>query len=264
MQTNFKKHQIIRLQHVANKDFTAKKRLRGSHRRGIIPLIILVTTYISASYGQTTRPEPSRQWLSKGEITIINSLKINSSEIPPWLIAQMLHLSKDLEREVKGGRLTLPITKLNELLANPEKYQGRVLALKAIYVKSSDVKEPLQLSPDERCWSVLLLDVKYCHALQLFTSESPEKFRKNQLLSVIGVFLTTRVDTPETGDASQAIIVPVFVGTLHPMVEGGKSTGYNNFSQFMVIIIFLVFLYIGVRIYVGRKMKEKPFKGLRR
>jgi hypothetical protein len=154
------------------------------------------------------------------------------------------------------------VTERNELLADPNRYQGRIVALKAIYVKSSDVKEPLQLSPDERCWSVLLLDVKYCHALQIFTSEDPQKFKKNQLLYLIGVFLTTRLDEPEKGDTASPIVVPVFVGTLQPVADEVKPVENNNLSLMLMTVVFLTILYFLVRIYVGRKINRNPIKDL--
>ena len=227
-------------------------------------VVIAVTLFIANSYSQNTRPVEGKLGLSLSEVNAINSININASEIPPWIIAQLLHQSSDLKRELTAGRLHVSPMERNELMADPERYRGKVIALKAVYVKSSDVKEPLELAPDEQCWSVLLLDVKYCHALQLFTSENPERFRKNQLLYVVGVFLTTRVDQPEKGDMAQPIIVPVLIGTLLPIAENEKKSVYNEYSQFIVIIIVLTMLYILVRIYVGRKLKEKPLTGFHR
>jgi hypothetical protein len=265
MHTNFKHEQTLLSQIPTNKDFTTKIISAGLYRTLFWGITTILTTCNINTYGQITHPAETGTAISANDINAIYSLKINDSKIPPWAIAQLLHVSEDLKRASADGLKGSQPVELNELLADPERYRGKIIALKGMYVKSSDVKEPLGLARGEQCWSVLLLDVKYSHALQIFTSENPERFRKNQLLYAIGVFLTTRVDKPEKDDLASPLVVPVLVGRVLPMAEEGKNTGYSNFSHFLVIIIALTMAYILVRVYVGRKMKKTfDFDKLRR
>ncbi len=256
MHTNFKHEQTSRLQYTANKDFTIKKISFRSRPASILAAVITITCCSTIVYSQEVRTDEQKNMISTTDINVIESLKLNCSEIPPWIIAQLLHVSDDLKQSVSSGLLPASPMELNDLLADTEHYQGKIIALKTIYVKASDVKEPLELAPGEQCWSVLLLDVKYCHALQIFTSENPERFKKNQLLYALGVFLTTRLDKPEKGDASKPITVPVMIGTLLPVAEEVKDSDYIHFSRFLVIIIGLTITYIMIRVYVGKKMKK--------
>lgn len=195
--------------------------------------------------------------LTPQDKSYINSLQDNTDQIPAWLIAQLLHVSNSLAERLQGSDVSLPIVELNELLAHPARYRGKVIAIRTLYAKSSNVKELLQLAPDEQGWSTLLIDVNYHHAIQLFTSQDPSKFQKSQAVYAVGVFLTTRLDRPEKGASTQAISVPVIIGTLLPM--GPESPTGKNKKIFNVLapIILLTVIYIFVKIYTARSTNVK-------
>jgi hypothetical protein len=256
MRIFFKDHRTEVLQVSAFKGVTVESFRNERRFFHNILFVLIVTLFQITTYGQSTTKGRPADLLSAQETRYINSLADNSRDIPPWLIAQLLHVSTDLADEFAQAKKELPLIKLNNILAEPTRYKGRVVALKTLFVKSSDVKDPLQLSPGEHCWSVLLLDVKYCKALQLFTTQDPKKFRKNQVFYAIGVFLTTRQDEPLEGDTTQPLTVPVLIGTLLPVETPASPSNSKNFFPFLIVIFFLTVLYIIVRIYVARILKR--------
>jgi hypothetical protein len=242
---------------LANKGFTTENVLSVRPAAIATHILFIITLLFSICYADSTSKGPITLNLTARDKSYINSLKDNTDQIPAWLLAQLLHISNSLADRLQEPNVSLPIVELNELLANPACYRGKIIAIRTLYAKSSNVKELLQLAPDEQGWSTLLIDVKYHHAIQLFTSQDPSKFQKSQAVYAIGVFLTTRLDQPEKDASSQAITVPVIVGTLLPMGPELPTGKNNKLFNFLVPIIFLTVIYIFVKIYIARSKNVK-------
>ena len=220
--------------------------------------VLFVLSLLPATiYAKNASPGPVSPDLTPQDKSYIYSLQDNTDHIPAWLIAQLLHVSNSLSHKLQEPTGSFPLVELNELLADPARYRGRVVAIRALYAKSSNVNELLQLAPNEQAWSVLLIDALYHHAIQLFTSQDPSKFYKSQALYAVGVFLTTRMDRPEQGSETQSIVVPVIIGTLVPVSPELPPVKNNKIFNFLVLIILLIVIYIFVKIYLANYTNVK-------
>jgi hypothetical protein len=237
------------LYHAANKRLTTENVLLICATYVKLAAVILLTLLLSNSYAIISPGDSLAADLTPQDKSYINSLTNNIDQIPAWLIAQLLHVSNSLADKIKEKNTALPVIELNDLLADPDHYRGQVVAIKTLYAKSSDVKELLQLAPDEQAWSVLLIDAQYHHALQLFTNQNPSKFQKSQLVYAIGVFLTTRLDRPEKDNGAQSIVVPVIIGTIMPVDVELPPVKNKKIFNFLAPVILLTVIYMLVKIY---------------
>ena len=205
------------------------------------------------AYAQTTNPVAPDGLLTRNEEKLIHSLPTNPEKIPAWLIAELLPRSTKLHRGLVSNNYnfnSIKIVQLNQLLANPDKYQAKLIALKALFATSEPVAEKLNLIPPDRCWSVISLDVKYLHPIQCFTSQRPCKFRKGRQIYIIGYYITNRLARQEN---NKEILVPVIIGTALPTDAGfNQRHSGKNFKGFLGLIAILVLLYLIIRIYIER------------
>jgi hypothetical protein len=257
MRINFKSLKKLLLYPIVNKVFTTENVLSVRPADVALRTIIVTSLLLSSTYGNPTTDKSISLDLTPQNRSYINSLQDNTDQIPAWLVAQLLHISNSLADKLKEPGVSLPLVELNELLANPAHYRGKVVAIRTLYAKSSNVNELLQLAPDEQGWSTLLIDVNYHHAIQLFTSQDPSKFQKSQAVYAIGVFLTTRLDQPEKGTSTQSIVVPVIIGTLLPIGPELPIVKNKKIFNFLAPIILLTVIYIFVKIYIARSAKMK-------
>ncbi len=220
-------------------------------------LLFVASALFQVCYASLPPAASQPGFLDNREKSYIYSLSNNAKTIPAWLIAQLLESADRLHQSFINGQLKPAEVQINDLLAEPDKYQAKVIVLKAIFASSSNVNEQLQLPAGEQCWSILLLDVKYHKAIQLFTSQDPARFQKSQAVYAVGIFLTNRLDQPEKESESQAITVPVVMGSIFLITTKSSRTDRGNYFHFLTSIIFLTLIYIFVRIILAKLQRKK-------
>jgi hypothetical protein len=234
---------------------TAKLLRAITGKTRILPISFTITIAITTSYAKPLPPTSSAPSLTSQEISYVNALPVNSTQIPAWLIAQLLSSQTRL-RQFSTSHPTGQVS-LNELLANLDRYRSKVIAIKAVFVEAIDVKKQLQLLPPDRCWSVILLDEKYHQPLQLFTSHDPAKFQKHPDVWVFGYYLTNRIDRSKSALMPKPLIIPVLTGIILPMDTGpttkNKSPRSNvlvNVLPLLATIVLLLVAFFALKYYI--------------
>jgi len=239
--------------------FTSKFRAPKIRYVYVLLLTIALVRFCNIkAYGQSTHPAAPDGFLTEKEEKLIHSLPTNPEQIPAWLIAELLPRSTQLHHAFASNKYnfgSIKIIKLNQLLANPDKYQAKLIAIKALFATVEPVSDKLKLIPPDRCWSVISFDVKYLHPIQSFTSQRPYKFRKGRQIYIIGYYITNRLDRQED---NRNILVPVLIGTVMPADSGlAQKQNRKSFKGFLGLIAILVLIYLIIRIYIAKSSYKK-------
>ena len=163
----------------------------------------------------------------------------------------------------------MPI-RLNDLLANPDSFRSKLVALRAGFAEAVDIRKELELLPPNRGWSILVLDQDYRQPIQLFTTQDPAKFPKNQNVLIAGFFLTNRIDHSRSGMSAKPLVIPMLVGVIVPIHEGKnftiRATSHKTIFNIVAGILVLVALFVLLKIYLYKssaKMKVGLLKSQR-
>jgi hypothetical protein len=226
-------------------------------------VLFAITCFASICYANKASHLATAPALTSQEVSYINSVPINSTKIPAWLIAQLLGPSARL-RPFATSQPAGPPVNLNDLLAIPDRYRSQVVAVKAEFIEASEVTEELQLLPPDRCWSAILLDATYHQPIQLFTPEDPSGFIKHSDVCIFGYYLTNRTDQPKSAFSSQPLIIPVFSGII--IKEDNQSISGNAVPQgnylvkvfpLLAAIVLLLIAFFALRHYISRQDKKQ-------
>ncbi|MFA5864534.1 MAG: hypothetical protein WC975_07575 [Phycisphaerae bacterium] len=252
------------LQLLENNILTINAFLEFRRKFHILFVGIAITALSTISYATTSLSNSVQPALMAKEKSYINALSNTQTQIPAWLIAQLLGASDHL-RQFSIPQPAWPRVRLNDLLANPDLYKAKLIVVKALFAEATDVRKELQLVPPDRCWSVILLDLDYRKPIQLFTTQEPSVFKKNQLIYATGFFLTNRIDRAKENSFSKPLVVPVLTGIIIP-VTGEKSfttAAKSNKKGYTLLIpvAILVILYIALKIYLSKE--SKSYRGKR-
>jgi len=235
---------------------------------------VLVSLFNISAYGAAVAGDPPG--LTPTEISTINALPDGGMEMPAWVIVQLLDASDRLHRFVAGRSVTtvpaagnnrdtlkisgIPSVTINSVLADTVGYRGRLCAIHAIFGSAENVDTDLELDQQDHCWAVILLDRRYLTPLQVFTTNRPGRFKKDSPVVAIGYFLATRTDRPRAGNLSQALTIPVFMGTVVSAAPRmGGSSGFPNWVFFAVLVL-LTGAYLLIRIYIARSGGKRPLQ----
>ncbi len=253
----------MQLQLIVNSRLMAKVLGTRGRKVPVFLLFFALSAFISIGYAKNTRPVTSAPVLDSQEIDYINLLSSNVDQIPAWLIAQLLGPSARL-RQFTTSQPAGPEVSLNELLANPDRFRSKVIAVKAEFMESSDVKEELQLLPPDHCWSAIFLDATYHQPIQLFTPEDPSGFKKHSDVLIFGYYLTNRTDRSKSVFSSKSLIIPVVTGIIIPSVT--RSTRNNtppedtilvNVYPLLAAIVLLLVAFFALRYYISKQDKKQ-------
>ncbi len=263
----FSKSQIMRLQVLASHGFTLKvfPSLGDIVRKvaGIFTITFVITTTYASNASQT-EPMPD---LTPQERSYINSLSQNLTKIPAWLIAQLLDVSDQLSHLSTSSQPAWPKVRLSELLASPDHYRGRVIAIRGYFVESSDVRSELQLPPSDHCWSVIVLDAEYHRPLQYFTTLDPKRFKKHSAILAIGLYLTNRMDQSRNPISPETLSIPVFVGTMIPDNRPSEPRPFFDEKFFSLVLVAVIILlgigYFVLRAYISKRFSKRKDAVLR-
>lgn len=221
-----------------------------------IVVFVSITPLSSMAY---EGPQEDSLSLTSAEQNVIDSLTDGSETVPAWVIAQLLDASDRLHPFADEGRFRpghIPVVSINTILAESARHRGRLCAINVLFISAENVDHALGLPQQDHCWSVIALDDKYATPLQLFTTKRPSGFAKDSPAVVVGYYLASRMDRPMQGDGSQRLTVPVFVGSLI-LAPAQRQAGGTRFRWFFFgVIVFLVGVYLLVRIYIARSAKR--------
>jgi len=233
-------------------------------------LLTVVTSLVIINYGTTTHPAASMPSLTDQEKTYINKLSINQSQIPAWLIAQLLDVSEQLNKLPAKMLMDLPEVQLNNLLADPGRFQAKMVTIKGYFVQSNDVQSELQLPASDHCWSVIVLDAHYRRPIQCFTIQNPNRFRKSSMVRVVGYYLTNRIDRSKSWMSSESLIIPVIIGAIVPIAEKSVSEPIFQEKKFifklLAVIIILGLTFLMLRMYIAKRFpkNKETLSGLKK
>lgn len=219
--------------------------------------ILTITTCCKATSVSNKAPVPSLPELTEKDKNIINSLS-TGGEIPAWVICHLYDKAVNLNKILISNKIPLNninLIKLNQLLADSDKYKATLIAIKSIFAKSTLVDKKLQMPPEDHFWSVILFDSEYLHPIQIFTSADPTRFKKGSNLYLFGYYLTNRNDSQVK--FQQNVVIPVFVGTLLEIKPSKLNSGGARLQNFLISIISLTLIYVLVRIYISKTAKKE-------
>jgi hypothetical protein len=238
--------------------------------KSFFPSAFALSIYFSNICIGITHPVTSMPSLTLKERTYINNLSQNPSEIPAWLIAQLLDAS-DRVRRFTASQPVPTTVPLNNLLASPGRYKLKIIAIKATFVEFSDVTRELQLPPPDRCWSVILLDSQYHQPIQVFTTQNPSGFQKDPEILAVGYYLASRIDRPKRGASTQVLIIPVLIGSLLPLElkRPPSTTPFSPFSgqkkipALFTTVLLMIIIYFAIKVYMSRRYSVQKRFSLR-
>ncbi|NLX06910.1 MAG: hypothetical protein GXY33_17370 [Phycisphaerae bacterium] len=238
-------------------------------------MLIVINMALSAcsakAYVQNPASGPFEPGLRTAERRAVDLLADGQTEIPAWIVAQMLDASDRLAIGLSPagtGDMVLtdeiteilgPAVSLNRIFADAGDFRGRLCLVKGIFGSAENVDHQLHLPEQDHCWSVVLFDDRYRSPFQLFTVRDPQKFRKGVPVFALGYFMACRTDQPADPAGPQVLTVPVFMGVLLgiPSSRGSATPGFPTLV--LALVCVLTAAYLIVRITTARSMKGSSF-----